>query len=75
MKIGYSFNDTPMKKKRGKVLMEIERDKHPDQYGRDIIVRISYDGFYWSGTPYLSLEDLKELRKTIRKYIKQHSEK
>lgn len=55
--------------------MEIERDKYPDQYGRDIIVRISYDGFYWSGTPYLSLEDLKELRKTIRKYIKQHSEK
>ena len=62
-------------KKKKKVLIEIERDKYPDRYGRDIIIRISYDGCYWNGTPYLSMEDLKELRKSIRKYIKQNSEK
>lgn len=58
-------------KKKKKVLIEIEKDK----YGRDIVIRISHDGCYWNCTPYLSMEDLKELRKSIRKYIKQHSEK
>lgn len=58
-------------KKKKKVLIEIEKDK----YGRDIVIHISHDGCYWNCTPYLSIEDLKELRKSIRKYIKQHSEK
>lgn len=58
-------------KKKKKVLIEIEKDK----YDRDIVIRISHDGCYWNCTPYLSMEDLKELRKSIRKYIKQHSEK
>lgn len=48
-------------KKKKKVLIEIEKDKYPDRYGRDIVIRISYDGYYWNCTPYLSMEDLKEL--------------
>lgn len=61
--------------KKKKILIKIEKDRHPDIDGRDIRIFISLDGSYWNGTPYLSMEDLKELRKSIRKYIKQHSEK
>lgn len=62
-------------KKKKKILIKIEKDRHPDIDGRDIRIFISSDGSYWNGTHPLNLEDLKELRKSIRKYIKQHSEK
>lgn len=52
------------------MLVEIhERDKDICKDNRYIVVNVSFTGHSWTGTPSMSLEDLMDLRKSIRKYI------
>lgn len=38
--------------------------------GRDIELSVCTNANYWVGLPNMNIQDLKELRKSIRKYIK-----
>lgn len=50
--------------------VEISRSKYKNGYDRDIELSISTNGYHWIGLPNMNIQDLKELRKSIRKYIK-----
>lgn len=54
--------------------VEISRSKYKNRYDRDIELFISTNGYHWIGLPNMSIQDLKELRKSIRKYIKNHEQ-
>lgn len=54
--------------------VEIFKGKYPDRNGRDIELSICTNGYHWIGLPNMSIQDLKELRKSIRKYIKNHEQ-
>lgn len=58
-----------------KIRIKIEKNKYQNRNGKNIVILLSNNGYYWNGTPLMNIEDLKELRKFIRKYIKQNSEK
>lgn len=49
--------------------VEISRSKYKNGYDRDIELSISTNGYHWIGLPNMNIQDLKELRKSIRKYI------
>lgn len=42
--------------------------------GRDIELSICINACHWIGLPNMNIQDLKELRKSIRKYIKNHEQ-
>ena len=50
--------------------VEISRSEYKNRYDRDIELSISTNGHHWIGLPNMNIQDLKELRKSIRKYIK-----
>lgn len=52
--------------------IEISRSKYKDKYGRDIELSVSINAHHWVVLPSMNIQDLKELRKSIRKYIKEN---
>lgn len=54
--------------------VEISRSEYKNRYDRDIELSISTNGHYWIGLPNMNIQDLKELRKSIRKYIKENKQ-
>jgi hypothetical protein len=54
--------------------VKIFKDKYPDRNGRDIELSVCTNANYWVGLPNMNIQDLKELRKSIRKYIKNHEQ-
>jgi hypothetical protein len=52
--------------------VEISRSKYKNGY--DIDNSISTNGYHWIGLPNMNIQDLKELRKFIRKYIKENKQ-
>ncbi len=54
--------------------VEISESKYPDRNGRDIELSICINTYHWVSLPNLNIQDLKELRKSIRKYIKNHEQ-
>lgn len=54
--------------------VEISRSKYKDGYDRYIELSISTNGYHWIGLPNMNIQDLKELRKSIRKYIKENKQ-
>lgn len=54
--------------------VEISRSKYKNGYDRDIELSISINGYHWIGLPNMNIQDLKELRKSIRKYIKENKQ-
>ena len=54
--------------------VEISRSKYKNGYDRDIGLSISTNGYHWIGLPNMNIQDLKELRKSIRKYIKENKQ-
>lgn len=54
--------------------VEISRSKYKNRYDRDIELSISTNGHHWIGLPNMNIQDLKELRKSIRKYIKENEQ-
>lgn len=54
--------------------VEIYRSKYKNGYDRDIELSISTNGYHWIGLPNMNIQDLKELRKSIRKYIKENKQ-
>lgn len=52
--------------------VEISRSEYKNRYDRDIELSISTNGHHWIGLPNMNIQDLKELRKSIRKYIKEN---
>lgn len=54
--------------------VEISRSKYKKGYDRDIELSISTNGYHWIGLPNMNIQDLKELRKSIRKYIKENKQ-
>ena len=54
--------------------VEISRSKYKNGYDRDIELSISTKGHHWTGLPNMNIQDLKELRKSIRKYIKENKQ-
>ena len=54
--------------------VEISRSEYKNRYDRDIELSISTNGHHWIGLPNMNIQDLKELRKSIRKYIKNHEQ-
>lgn len=53
--------------------VKIEKSKYSDRYGRNIEISVSTNNHHWIGLPNLTLEDLKEMRKAIRKYIRENN--
>lgn len=47
--------------------VEISRSKYKNGYDRDIELSISTNGYHWIGLPNMNIQDLKELRKSMRK--------
>lgn len=54
--------------------VEISRSKYKNGYDRDIELSISTNGYHWIGLSNMNIQDLKELRKSIRKYIKENKQ-
>lgn len=54
--------------------VEISRSNYKGRYDRDIELSISTNAHHWVGLPSMNIQDLKELRKSIRKYIKNHEQ-
>lgn len=57
--------------------VEISRSNYKGRYDsdRDIELSISTNGYHWIGLPTnMNIQDLKELRKSIRKYIKENKQ-
>lgn len=54
--------------------VEISRSEYKNRYDRDIELSISTNGHHWIGLPNINIQDLKELRKSIRKYIKENKQ-
>lgn len=55
--------------------VEISRSKYKNGYDRDIDeLSISTNGYHWIGLPNMNIQDLKELLKSIRKYIKENKQ-
>lgn len=54
--------------------VEISRSEYKNGYDRDIELSISTNGHHWIGLPNMNIQDLKELRKSIRKYIKENKQ-
>lgn len=54
--------------------VEISRSEYKNMYDRDIELSISTNGHHWIGLPNMNIQDLKELRKSIRKYIKENKQ-
>lgn len=54
--------------------VEISRSEYKNRYDRDIELSISTNGHYWIGLPNMNIQDPKELRKSIRKYIKENKQ-
>ena len=54
--------------------VEISRSEYKNRYDRDIELSISTNGHHWIGLPNMNIQDLKELRKYIRKYIKENKQ-
>ena len=54
--------------------VEISRSEYKNRYDRDIELSISTNGHHWIGLPNMNIQDLKELRKSIRKYIKKNKQ-
>ena len=54
--------------------VEISRSEYKNRYDRDIELSISTNGYHWIGLPNMNIQDLKELRKSIRKYIKENKQ-
>lgn len=52
--------------------VEISRNKYKGRYNRDIELSVSTNAHHWVGLPSMNIQDLKELRKSIRKYIKEN---
>lgn len=52
--------------------VEISRSKYKGRYDRDIELSVSTNANHWVGLPSMNIQDLKELRKSIRKYIKEN---
>lgn len=46
-----------------------EIDKSICKNNRNIVIHVSHNGHMWNGINTLSLDDLIDLRKAIRKYI------
>lgn len=56
--------------------IEVKKSPYTSKLGGDIdIIFSTDDGWVFNTVANISMEDLKELRKSIRKYIKQNSEK
>ena len=54
--------------------VKIFKGKYPDRNGRDIELSVCINAYHWVGLPNMNIQDLKELRKSIRKYIKNHEQ-
>lgn len=54
--------------------VEISRSEYKNRYDRDIELSISTNGHHWIGLPNMNIQDLKELRKSIRKFIKENKQ-
>lgn len=54
--------------------VEISKSKYCDNGDRDIELSICVNSYHWIGLPNMNIQDLKELRKSIRKYIKNHEQ-
>jgi hypothetical protein len=54
--------------------VKIFKGKYPDRNGRDIELSVCINACHWIGLPNMNIQDLKELRKSIRKYIKNHEQ-
>lgn len=54
--------------------VEISRSEYKNRYDRDIELSISTNGHHWIGLPNMNIQDLKELRKSIKKYIKENKQ-
>lgn len=54
--------------------VKISKGKYPNRNGRDIELSICINAYHWIGLPNMNIQDLKELRKSIRKYIKNHEQ-
>lgn len=54
--------------------VEISRSEYKNRYDRDIELSISTNGHHWIGLPNMNIQDLKELQKSIRKYIKENKQ-
>lgn len=54
--------------------VEISKSEYKNRYDRDIELSISTNGHHWIGLPNMNIQDLKELRKSIRKYIKENKQ-
>lgn len=54
--------------------VEISRSKYKNRYDRDIDLSVSTNAHHWVGLPSMNIQDLKELRKSIRKYIKENEQ-
>lgn len=54
--------------------VEISRSEYKNRYDRDIELSISTNDHHWIGLPNMNIQDLKELRKSIRKYIKENKQ-
>ena len=50
--------------------VEISRSKYKNGYDRDIELSISTNGYHWIGLPNMNIQDLKELRKSIKNILK-----
>ena len=49
--------------------VEISRSKYKNGYDIDNSISISTNGDHWIGLPNMNIQDLKELRKSIRENI------
>lgn len=68
------MNEHETKSKSGRFFgVVIEKGKYSNKYGRNIEVSISTNHYHWIGLPNLNMEDLKEMRKAIRKYIREEN--
>lgn len=54
--------------------VEISRSKYKNRYDRDIELSVSTNAYHGVGLPSMNIQDLKELRKSIRKYIKENKQ-
>lgn len=50
--------------------VEISRSEYKNRYDRDIELSISTNGHHWIGLPNMNIQDLKELRKSIKNILK-----
>lgn len=54
--------------------IEVKKSPYTSKLGGDIELSISTNDYHWIGLPNMNIQDLKELRKSIRKYIKENKQ-